>query len=86
MKIFFTIVIIFVSLLWMFSCFADEPVVPPPFPEGDLLAEEARERLQSQEIEESIVLFTKRIEENAEFPLSRNNYLYRSHIANMNWH
>ena len=77
MKIFFTIVIIFVSLLWMFSCFADEPVVPPPFPEGDLLAEEARERLQSQEIEESIVLFTKRIEENAEFPLSRNNYLYR---------
>lgn len=77
MKIFFTIVIIFVSLLWMFSCFADEPVVPPPFPEGDLLAEEARERLQSQEIEESIVLFTKRIEENPEFPLSRNNYLYR---------
>ena len=77
MKIFFTIVTIFVSLLGMFSCFTDEPVVPPPFPEGDLLAEEAQERLQSKEIEESITLFTKRIEENADFPLSRNNYLYR---------
>ena len=61
----------------MFSCFTDEPFVPPPFPEGDLLAEEAQERLQSKEIEESIALFTKRIEENADFPLSRNNYLYR---------
>ena len=77
MKIFFTIVTIFVSLLGMFSCFTDEPVVPPPFPEGDLLAEEAQERLQSKEIEESIALFTRRIEENADFPLSRNNYLYR---------
>jgi len=77
MKIFFTIVTIFVSLLGMFSCFTDEPVVPPPFPEGDFLAEEAQERLQSKEIEESIALFTRRIEENADFPLSRNNYLYR---------
>ena len=77
MKILFTIVTIFVSLLGMFSCFTDEPVVPPPFPEGDLLAEEVQERLQSKEIEESIALFTKRIEENADFPLSRNNYLYR---------
>ena len=77
MKILFTIVTIFVSLLGMFSCFTDEPVVPPPFPEGDFLAEEAQERLQSKEIEESIALFTRRIEENADFPLSRNNYLYR---------
>ena len=77
MKIFFTIVTIFVSLLGMFSCFTDEPVVPPPFPDGDFLAEEAQERLQSKEIEESIALFTRRIEENADFPLSRNNYLYR---------
>ena len=77
MKIFFTIVTIFVSLLGMFSCFTDEPVVPPPFPEGDLLAEEAQERLQSKEIEESIELFTRRIEENTDFPLSRNNYIYR---------
>ena len=77
MKILFTIVTIFVSLLGMFSCFTDEPVVPPPFPEGDLLAEEAQERLQSKELEESIALFTRRIEENADFPLSRNNYLYR---------
>ncbi len=77
MKIFFTIVTIFVSLLGMFSCFTDEPVVPPPFPEGDLLAEEAQERLQSKEIEKSIELFTRRIEENTDFPLSRNNYIYR---------
>ena len=77
MKIFFPIATIFVSLLGMFSCFTDEPVVPPPFPEGDLLAEEAQERLQSKEIEKSIELFTRRIEENADFPLSRNNYLYR---------
>ena len=77
MKILFTIVTIFVSLLGMFSCFTDEPVVPPPFPDGDFLAEEAQERLQSKEIEESIALFTRRIEENADFPLSRNNYLYR---------
>ena len=77
MKIFLTILTIFVSSLGMFSCFTDEPVVPPPFPEGDLLAEEAQERLKSKEIEESIALFTKRIEENADFPLSRNNYLYR---------
>ena len=77
MKVLLTILTIFGSLLGMFSCFTDEPVVPPPFPEGDLLAEEAQERLQSKEIEESIALFTKRIEENADFPLSRNNYLYR---------
>ena len=77
MKIFFTIVTIFVSLLGMFSCFTDEPVVPPPFPDGDLLAEEAQERLQSKEIEKSIELFTRRIEENTDFPLSRNNYIYR---------
>ena len=77
MKILFTIVTIFVSLLGMFSCFTDEPVVPPPFPEGDLLAEEAQERLQSKEIEKSIELFTRRIEENTDFPLSRNNYIYR---------
>ena len=77
MKIFLTILTIFGALLGMFSCFTDEPVVPPPFPEGDLLAEEVQERLQSKEIEESIALFTKRIEENADFPLSRNNYLYR---------
>ena len=77
MKVLLTILTIFGSLLGMFSCFTDEPVVPPPFPEGDLLAEEAQERLQSKEIEESIALFTKRIEENADFPLSRNNYLYK---------
>ena len=77
MKVLLTILTIFGSLLGMFSCFTDEPVVPPPFPEGDLLAEEAQERLQSKEIEESIALFTKRIEDNADFPLSRNNYLYR---------
>ena len=77
MKVLLTILTIFGSLLGMFSCFTDEPFVPPPFPEGDLLAEEAQERLQSKEIEESIALFTKRIEENADFPLSRNNYLYR---------
>ena len=77
MKVLLTILTIFGSLLGMFSCFTDEPVVPPPFPEGDLLAEEAQERLQSKEIEESIALFTTRIEENADFPLSRNNYLYR---------
>jgi len=77
MKVFLTILITFGSLLGMFSCFTEDPVVPPPFPEGDLLAEEAQERLQSKEIEESIVLFTESIEENADFPLSRNNYLYR---------
>ena len=77
MKVLLTILTIFGALLGMLSCFTDEPVVPPPFPEGDLLAEEVQERLQSKEIEESIALFTKRIEENADFPLSRNNYLYR---------
>ena len=77
MKVLLTILTIFGSLLGMFSCFTDEPVVPPPFPDGDFLAEEAQERLQSKEIEESIALFTRRIEENADFPLSRNNYLYR---------
>ena len=69
MKILLTILTIFGALLGMFSCFTDEPVVPPPFPEGDLLAEEAQERLQSKEIEESIALFTKRIEGLAERPL-----------------
>ena len=77
MKVLLTILTIFGSLWGMFSWFTAEPIVPPPFPEGDLLAEEAQERLQSKEIEESIALFTKRIEENADFPLSRNNYLYR---------